>query len=96
MPQLIDRQDLRKLWEDAIAEDGTHNDITSLVSATSKQAIAAQVVAREPGIFAGSVIFNVVKEAYPTELTVECCVADGDRLQAGTMIAQITGSARVL
>lgn len=96
MPQLLDRKALRKLWEQALEEDGAFNDVTSLVAAPAKLATSAGVVAREPGVFAGAAIFEVLKEACPSDLTVSLEVADGDALGAGTPIASLEGSSSQL
>lgn len=96
MPHLLDRKRLRILWESALEEDGASNDLTSIVAVSATQAAQALVVAREKGVFAGSAIFDVVKEAYPTELAVVPAVEDGSELEPGTVIANISGSARQL
>jgi nicotinate-nucleotide pyrophosphorylase (carboxylating) len=96
MARMLDRQMLRKIWEDALSEDGADNDITSLVTNLEEQAERAAVVSRAAGVFAGEAIFDVLKEAYPGEITVELKVADGDRLDPGCTIAVLAGSARLL
>jgi nicotinate-nucleotide pyrophosphorylase (carboxylating) len=96
MPQLLDRKRLRMLWEDALAEDGAANDVTSMVAVSATQAADALVVARESGVFAGAAIFDVIREAYPTELAVVPQLDDGADLKAGTIIADVSGSARQL
>ena len=96
MPHLLDRKRLRDLWEIALAEDGADNDLSSQVAVSAAQAAEAVVVAREPGVFAGTAIFDVVREAYPTELAVVVRVEDGAKLTPGTVIADISGSARQL
>ncbi len=94
MPNLLDRKRLRRQWEDALDEDGAANDITSMVAASSNQAIKASVVAREPGVFAGAAIFEVLKEACPTDLSVTVRVEDSAPLQPATVIAQLQGASR--
>lgn len=96
MARLLDRQDLRKLWEDALREDGADNDITSLIATPAKQVAKTRVVAREKGRFAGEAVFEVLREANPAQLTVELHVADGDELNPGTVIASLGGSGRLL
>jgi len=96
MPQLLDRKRLRRLWENALEEDGADNDLTSMVAVSATQAAEGVVVAREPGVFAGAAVFDVLKEAYPTELATVPRVEDGSELQPGTVIADIAGSARQL
>ena len=96
MPHALDRKRLRVIWEEALAEDGANNDLTSLIAISPTQAAEAFVIAREPGVFAGNAIFDVVKEAYPSELAVAPRVEDGSDLQPGTIIAEVSGSARQL
>lgn len=96
MPQLLDRKRLRQLWQDALAEDGADSDLTSLVAVSATQAAEGVVASREKGVFAGSAIFDVLKEAYPSDLAVVPAMADGELLSPGTIIARISGSARQL
>jgi len=92
----FDRQRLRRLWEDALAEDGVDHDVTSLVAISEGTIGAGQVVAREAGVFAGSVFFDVIREACTRRLTVDLAVNDGDRLSPGTVLATLVGQMRLL
>lgn len=96
MAQSLDRQRLRRLWEDALIEDGAESDITSLIAAPEKQIARSRIVARAAGVFAGAAVLNVLREAYPTQLTLEVHVVDGAALQPGTVIASLTGPLRLL
>lgn len=96
MAHLLDRKQLRRQWEAALVEDGADNDVTSYVATTPNQATVARVVAREAGVFAGAAIFQVIKEAYSSELSLTVRVADGDRFEPGTPIADVSGSLREL
>ena len=64
MLQHINREQLRQLWETALAEDGFDNDITSLVMIDEGLAGTSRIVSREKGVFAGAIIFDVLREAY--------------------------------
>ncbi|UCD30556.1 MAG: carboxylating nicotinate-nucleotide diphosphorylase [Planctomycetota bacterium] len=90
------REQLRRLWENALAEDGFENDVTSLLVINEGIAGSAQIVARQAGIFAGAIIFDVLKEAYAQRITVRLQVGDGDALKADTTIATLTGPIRLL
>ena len=96
MAQHLDRQQLRKQWEDALVEDGATNDLTSMAAAQEKQVVRARLAARQEGVFAGLAVFDVLKEAYPGQLTVTLNVADGDRLEPGAEIATLAGPMRLL
>ncbi|MBI4578425.1 MAG: carboxylating nicotinate-nucleotide diphosphorylase [Planctomycetes bacterium] len=96
MAQLLDRKRLRTMWDDALLEDGAHNDVTSLVAVSPRQVTAVRLVSREKGTFAGTAVLDVLREAYPTELTVTDRIADGAALAPATLIAELAGSARRL
>ena len=64
MAEHIDRQQLRHLWEQALAEDGADHDVTSLVAVNETAIGAARIVMRRAGTFAGSAIFDLLREAY--------------------------------
>lgn len=87
---------LRTQWEQALAEDGTDNDITSACAIEPGTPAAATVVARGPGVFAGGAILDLLKEACANKLTILAKVEDGARLEAGTSIATIAGPMRLL
>lgn len=96
MAQYLDRQQLRQLWELALAEDGFPNDVTCQVSIEEDSTGTARVVAREAGVFAGVALFQLLGEAYAHRLTVKSDIGDGDRLKAGTEIATLTGPLQLL
>ncbi len=87
----------RKLWHAALAEDGAGRDVTSLVAIDPHARGEAALVAREPGVFAGRALLDILAELCGTDdLTVVCRVADGGLLAPGTLIAQLTGPLRLL
>ena len=79
----------------ALAEDlGGRGDITSelLVPATARA--TARVVARRPGVLAGRAAAEAV--CRQTGLDATWSAADGDRLEAGTVVGEISGPARAV
>jgi len=96
MTQCLDRQKLRRLWEDALAEDGVDRDVTSLVAVDETATGVARITVRQVGVFAGSAVFDLLREAYTPRLTIDLAPNDGDALQAGTTIATLTGPLRLL
>ncbi|HOB75283.1 MAG TPA: carboxylating nicotinate-nucleotide diphosphorylase [Phycisphaerae bacterium] len=92
----LDRVRLRKLWERALAEDGADQDITSQCAIEEGAVGTAVIVARAPGIFAGRAMFDLLKEAYATKLTVLAKLEDQASLKKGTPIATIAGPMRLL
>lgn len=96
MAQQLDRKQLRTQWEAALAEDGADRDVTSLVAVGARTLGSARVVARQAGTFAGSAIFDLLREAYAPRLTVDLGLDDGTRMKAGTTIATATGPTQLL
>ncbi|HEX7351883.1 carboxylating nicotinate-nucleotide diphosphorylase [Brachybacterium sp.] len=80
----------------ALAEDAPWGDLTGEVFLPADAAASAQLTAREPGVLAG---IDVVAAAFrltdPT-VTVLPQVADGDRFEAGQVLAVVSGPARAV
>ncbi len=96
MARLLDRQRLRRQWEDALQEDGAERDLTSLAVAPERRIVTVELRARQAGVFAGVPMFDLLREAYPAQLTVAPDVADGRRIAAGDRLAVVTGPLRLL
>jgi nicotinate-nucleotide pyrophosphorylase (carboxylating) len=96
MGERIDRVQLRKMWEQALAEDGAEDDITSQCALEEGAPGTASIVTREAGVFAGRAVLDLLKEAYASRLTVRVGVEDGAVLAGGTTIATLVGSLRLL
>jgi nicotinate-nucleotide pyrophosphorylase (carboxylating) len=96
MGQKIDRVQLRRMWEQALVEDGAEDDITSQCAIAEGTPGTATIVAREAGVFAGRAVFDLLKEAYATRLTVRAAVDDGEELTAGMNLAGLAGPLRML
>ncbi len=92
----LDRVQLRGLWEQALAEDGAEQDITSLCAVDDSAAGTATVLARQPGVFAGRAVFDLLREAYSSRLTVFTQLEDAAPLRPGEVIATIAGPMRLL
>lgn len=80
----------------ALAEDGYPDDLTSRVAIPETARGCADIIAREAGIFAGEILFEALAHVADLEIQLEPRVADGDRLSAGTVIAQARGATRSL
>jgi len=91
MSKYLDRKLLRQLWQMALDEDGVGNDITSTIAVDRDAPAAVRIFTKEPGIFAGSAIFDVLKEAYAQKLTLQLQVEDGQEMKADTTIATLSG-----
>lgn len=80
----------------ALDEDAPHGDVTSEVFVPSMAVATADLVAREPGVFAGTQVVEVAMTAVDPDVKVALAIADGDRFAAGDVLATITGNARAV
>ena len=79
----------------ALAEDlGGRGDITSELLIPADATATARVVARRPGVLAGREAGEEVLRQ--TGLSGDWLRADGDRLDAGTVVVEISGPARAV
>lgn len=84
-----------KIIIDALKEDIPNEDITtnSVVSEDSKSTV--DLIGKEKGILAGLKIFERVFALFG-DVTVEFFKSDGDKVEANTLIATLTGNTRSL
>lgn len=89
----------RRLVATALAEDlGPQSlDVTSSATIPAEQEASAHVVAREPGVLAGAPVISLVLDGVATMTggtppSLEVRIADGTRLEAGDVIAVLSGS----
>ena len=80
----------------ALDEDAPWGDSTSEAFLPDGARAAASLVAREPGVFSGAQVFARVFEIVDPDTSVEVLVNDGERFDAGTVLARVEGSARAV
>jgi nicotinate-nucleotide pyrophosphorylase (carboxylating) len=81
----------------ALQEDlGLAGDITSAATIPADQVSEALIVAREPGVITGLCVARAVFRALDARTDFTEKVSDGDRVEAGTELARITGTTRAL
>lgn len=80
----------------ALDEDAPWGDLTSEVFLPTGARATAALVAREPGMFSGSNVFVRVFELIDPATRVEVIVGDGERFEAGAVLARVEGSARAV
>lgn len=78
-----------------LAEDIGSGDITANLIAETKQA-TAQVITRENMVVCGQVWFDAVFKTLNLEVMVNWLVAEGEEVQANTLLCELAGSARAL
>jgi len=85
---------LAEIVDRAIAEDLASGDVTTRLTVPEGRRSAADLVARTACVFAGGEVFRKVFERIDPGVVVRDLVADGTRLVAGQVAAQIEGSSR--
>lgn len=79
------------MWDRALAEDGAERDMSSAVTIEAGTSGTALLNAREPGVFAGEALFEMLRTRYPGTLDIQPHVTDGERFDAGTPLAAVQG-----
>ncbi len=75
----------------ALTEDHADNDITSMVSFDQNQSSKVQVVVRENCVLAGLPIINLVYKLIANNVSIKTYFSDGNSVNAGNIIAEISG-----
>lgn len=89
--------DLADFVERALAEDlGSGGDVTSAATIPAEARFTAEMNCREPIVVAGLGIAEAFFRALDPAVTIENFVADGDRIEAGTVMMRLTGAARAM
>ncbi|NOY91135.1 MAG: carboxylating nicotinate-nucleotide diphosphorylase [Deltaproteobacteria bacterium] len=87
---------LRQIVRLALEEDLGRGDITSWATVPAKRTGAATLRAREACVLAGMPVVREVFRQVDEQLQIALHVADGSRLEAGSTLARLEGSARSL
>lgn len=80
----------------ALAEDSPYGDVTSQTFVPATTTATAELVAREPGVLAGTEVFQVAMTALDDSVSVGLLAADGDHFESGQVLARATGPARAI
>ncbi|TFC83164.1 carboxylating nicotinate-nucleotide diphosphorylase [Cryobacterium sp. TMT1-21] len=80
----------------ALEEDAPWGDLTSQVLIPAEADAAAQLVARESGVFSGGAVFAAAFRLTDPRIVVRLLVADGAAFAAGDALAEVSGSARAI
>lgn len=81
----------------ALAEDlGEAGDVTSRATVPAGATTSAALVAREPGVIAGLEAARAVFTAVDASVVFEALAADGAHVQAGDVLARVSGPSRAL
>jgi nicotinate-nucleotide pyrophosphorylase (carboxylating) len=80
----------------ALAEDAPDGDVTSTAFVPESATATADLVAREPGVFAGAEVFEVAMTRLDNRVKVTNLAADGRQFQPGDVLATVEGPARAV
>jgi nicotinate-nucleotide pyrophosphorylase (carboxylating) len=87
---------LRKFVRQALAEDLAWGDITTEALIPPDVLLRAQARAREAGIVAGLPVFAEVFRQLSPSISVSFCVCEGAHVEAGQVLAEVAGEARLI
>lgn len=91
----LDYRDIRAAVRRALREDAAWADITTRVTlADDEHCCTATITAKEPGTIAGIDVAAAVFRTVDKTLSFNPDVQDGDTVQDGTLLAQISGTAQ--
>lgn len=93
LPRLL----VARAVEQALAEDlGTRGDLTTDATVSKHATAKATFGARREGVIAGLSVAEAAFHAIDADVDFVPCVADGDRVAAGAVVARVKGPARAL
>ncbi len=96
-PELPPAAEWRALLAAALAEDlGSAGDLTSRAIVDEACVATAAIVVRRAGVVAGLPLVAAVFAQLDERVSVVELVADGDRVEAGAIVARVVGPARAL
>lgn len=92
---MIDQAHVEDIVERALVEDlDEHGDITSQAVIAPDATSKAELVARSAGVIAGLSVARMVFEKVDPAVEFEELVSDGDRVEAGAVVAGVSGPSR--
>ncbi len=87
---------LEALVAQSLDEDLGSGDVSAAVAVAPGAVASGALVARQAGVIAGLPLVGLVYAALDPAVTVQCLVADGTSLAAGTPVARLSGPAASL
>ena len=93
---MLERRQIQRVVDLALDEDAPFGDLTSQTLVPATAVARADLVAREPGVFAGAEVFEVAMTTLDPTVKVTLEAADGERFDAGAVLAHVEGPARAV
>lgn len=91
---MLDQQLINSVVGAALREDAPNGDVTSKHLIPADATAAAELVAREPGVFSGADVFTAAFKLTDSTVSIDMKISDGQEFLAGQVLAVIAGSAR--
>ncbi len=91
---MLSRHQIERVVDLALEEDAPFGDVTSQAFVPAASMAAADLVAREPGVLAGAEVFAVAMGRRDFGVKVTGLAIDGERFDAGDVLASVSGPAR--
>jgi nicotinate-nucleotide pyrophosphorylase (carboxylating) len=91
--QLVDQQVMR-IIRLALEEDIGSGDITTRVTVTEGLRAAGQLLAKDEGLISGIEVAGAVFREVDSRIAYQTLVADGDRVEHGAILSEVSGPAR--
>lgn len=80
----------------ALQEDAPEGDITTRLTIGKDSTATAVLAAREPGVLSGEAVFTSAFRLTDASVKVDFVLHDGDKFDAGSHIATVSGPARAI
>ena len=93
---MLERRQIQRVVDMALDEDAPFGDLTSQTLVPERAVARADLVAREPGVFAGAEVFEVAMTTLDPTVKVTLEAADGQRFDTGAVLAHVEGPARAV
>lgn len=93
---MLERRHIERAVDAALDEDAPYGDFTSNAFVPASATATADLVAREPGVFAGAEVFLVAMTRLDDRVKVSALAADGTAFQPGDVLATVEGPARAV
>lgn len=90
---MAESPDMAQIVRQALAEDVGSGDATSLSTLTSDLQLRATIVAKAPGVIAGITVASEVFAQLDAAVVVKPLLVDGNAVEAGSHIAELSGPA---
>lgn len=83
-----------RMLQAALEEDIGNGDITTISTVCEEKVIAGSFIAKEKGVVCGLPVIKRVFEILDDSVAIDCKACEGDLVEKGTVIAEISGKAR--